>query len=58
MIDDTEVSARADTADICGEVTSVVRVSLVDAHGHPHDFTLDVDDADDLADQLRRAVAA
>ena len=55
---DTEVSAEADHEHICGELTDVVHVSVVDVNGHPHEFTLAVEDADDLAAHLRLAVEA
>ena len=58
MYQDTEVSVSADTEQVCGEVTGVVRVGLVDVHGHPHEFSLAVEDADDLAAHLRLAVEA
>lgn len=58
MYHDTEVSAHAETERIFGELTDVVRVSVVDACGHPHEFTLTVEDADDLAAHLRLAVEA
>jgi hypothetical protein len=58
MCHDSEVSAEAGTQQVCGEATGVVRVALVDVHGHPYEFTLAVEDADELAAHLRLAVEA
>jgi len=54
----TEVSARPETERVFGELRDVVRVGLVDAHGHAHEFTLAVVDADELAAHLRLAIEA
>ena len=51
-----DVSADAGNELVCGELTAVVRVSVVDVNGHAHEFTLTVDEADDLAAHLRLAV--
>lgn len=57
MFDDTEMTAARAMEPIGGELTGVVHVALADVHGHPHEFTLLLDDADELAMQLRSAVA-
>lgn len=58
MYHDSEVSAHTETEQVCGELTKVVRVGLVDVHGHPYEFSIAVGDADELAAHLRLAVEA
>ena len=44
MFDDTEMTAARAMEPIGGELTGVVHVALADVHGHPHEFTLLLDD--------------
>jgi hypothetical protein len=55
---DTEVSAEAAYEHVGGEMLAGVQFCAVDAKGHPHEFTLTVDDADKLSAYLRLASEA
>lgn len=54
---DSDIAVAAITEQLYGDPTDAVNITLIDLHGHPHEFALSVDDADELAALLRLAVA-